>query len=43
MRGLPPFEFLDSGGGSSSTPAHNSSLMMGFAMASDFIDSQLTG
>jgi hypothetical protein len=43
MRGLPPFGFLGSGGSSGSTTSHNSSLTMGFAMASDFINSQLTG
>lgn len=43
MRGLPPLGFSGSGGSNGSTTAHNSSLTMGFAMASDFINSQLTG
>jgi hypothetical protein len=43
MRGLPPRGFSGSGGSNGSTTAHSSSLKMGFAMASDFIKSQLTG
>ena len=43
MRGLPPRGFSGSGGSSGSTSARSSSLTMGFAMMSDFINSQLTG
>jgi hypothetical protein len=41
MRGLPPLGFSGSGGSNGSTTAHNSSLTMGFAIMSDFINSQL--
>jgi hypothetical protein len=43
MRGLPPLGLSGSGGSSGSTTAHSSSLTMGFAMMSDFINSQLNG
>jgi hypothetical protein len=43
MRGLPPRGRLSSGGSSGSTTAQSSSLTTGFAIASDFINSQLIG
>ncbi len=42
MRGLPPLGFTGSGGSSGSTTAQSSSLTMGFAIMSDFTNSQLT-
>jgi hypothetical protein len=42
MRGLPPLGFSGSGGSSGSTTAQSSSLTMGFAIMSDFTNSQLT-
>lgn len=42
MRGLPPLGFSGSGGNSGSTTAQSSSLTIGFAIASDFINPQLT-